>query len=305
LGTLESTQQKIRDIENMDTVVNFRRFLLSILAAVCIMNGLVVSAAEFSDAAGPTVLVTGSNRGIGLEFARQYAALGWRVIATCRHPDQADALREIADKYSNVTVRRLDLTDHAGIDALASQYADTPIDLLLNNAALLGSRGDQTLGNMDYALFEQILAVNTIGSLKVTEAFTRNVAASGQKKIITLGSSAGSIEMINPPPDFYAYRASKAALHLLMKNVALDLADQGILVGLINPGLVDTRGFADIGPDDPVPDDYKEVVRLIRSGALQLTTPADAVTDMIELIATLQPGQAGVFLNYDGQVLPW
>ena len=289
----------------MVTLVNFRRFLLPILGAVCIMNGVVVSAAESSDTAGPTVLITGSNRGIGLEFARQYAALGWHVLATCRHPDQADALQEIAAKYSSVTVRRLDLTDHAGIDALASQYADTPIDLLLNNAALLGPRGDQALGNMDYALFEQILAVNTIGSLKVTEAFTANVAASDQKKIITLGSSAGSIQMINPPPDFYAYRASKVALHLLMKNVALELASQDILVGLINPGLVDTRGFADIGPDDPVPDDFKQVVRLIRSGALQLTTPEDAVTEMIKLITNLQPDQTGVFLNYDGQVLPW
>ncbi len=289
----------------MDTVVNFRRFLLLVLAIVCIMNSLAVSAAGSSDSAGPTVLITGSNRGIGLEFTRQYAALGWHVIATCRHPDQADALREISARYSNVTVKRLDLTDHAGIDALAAQYADTPIDLLLNNAALLGPRGDQALGNMDYVLFEQILAVNTIGSLKVTEAFTQNVAASDQKKIITLGSAAGSIQMINPPPDFYAYRASKAALHLLMKNVALDLASQDIRVGLINPGLVDTRGFAEIGPDDPVPDDYKEIVRLIRSGTLQLTTPADAVADIIELIANLQPEQTGVFLNYDGQVLPW
>lgn len=289
----------------MDTVVNFRRFLLLVLAIVCMMNGLAVSAAESSGSAGPTVLITGSNRGIGLEFTRQYAALGWHVIATCRHPDQADALREIAARYSNVAVKRLDLTDHAGIDALAAQYADTPIDLLLNNAALLGPRGDQALGNMDYVLFEQILAVNTIGSLKVTEAFTQNVAASDQKKIITLGSAAGSIQMINPPPDFYAYRASKAALHLLMRNVALDLASQDIRVGLINPGLVDTRGFAEIGPDDPVPDDYKEIVRLIRSGTLQLTTPADAVADIIELIANLQPEQTGVFLNYDGQVLPW
>lgn len=287
------------------SLVKFHRFLLLVLAAVCIMNSVPAAAAKTSATAGPTVLITGSNRGIGLEFVRQYAAAGWRVIATCRHPDQAEALQEIAAGHSNVTIKRLDLTDHAGIDALASQYSDTPIDLLLNNAALLGSRGDQALGKMDYSLFQQILAVNTIGSLKVTEAFTGHVAASEQKKIITLGSSAGSIQMINPPPDFYAYRASKAALHLLMKNVALDLADQGILVGLVNPGLVDTRGFADLGPDDPVPEDFKEVVRLIRSGAIQLTTPKDAVADIIELIDNLQPDQTGVFLNYDGQVLPW
>jgi NAD(P)-dependent dehydrogenase (short-subunit alcohol dehydrogenase family) len=305
LGTLTALKSKKPDAKNLMTVINFRRFFPSILALVCVMNGVAPSSAESSEGETPTVLVTGSNRGIGLEFARQYGALGWRVIATCRTPDQAVALQEIAAEYSNVTIERLDLTDHAGVDALALQYADTPIDVLLNNAALLGPRGEQALGNMDYELFQQILSVNTIGSLKVTEAFTAHVAASNQKKIITLGSAAGSIQMINPPPDFYAYRASKVALHLLMKNVALDLATQGILVGLINPGLVDTRGFADIGPDDPVPDDFKEVVRLIRSGALQLSTPEEAVADILELIANLQPDQTGVFLNHDGQILPW
>jgi NAD(P)-dependent dehydrogenase (short-subunit alcohol dehydrogenase family) len=288
----------------MVTLINIGRLLPQILAAVCIMNSFPVSA-QNSPGTGPTVLVTGSNRGIGLEFVRQYAALDWNVIATCRHPDKADALREIAQQHSNITIERLDLTDHAGIDALASRYTETPIDLLLNNAALLGPRGDQALGNMDYALFENILAVNTIGSLKVTEAFMHNVAASDQKKIVTLGSAAGSIQMINPPPDFYAYRASKVALHLLMKNVALDLADEGILVALINPGLVDTRGFAEIGPDDPVPDDFKEVVRLIRSGALQLTSPEEAVGDIIGIVANLSPEQTGIFLNHDGEVLPW
>jgi NAD(P)-dependent dehydrogenase (short-subunit alcohol dehydrogenase family) len=131
------------------------------------------------------------------------------------------------------------------------------------------------------------------------------VLASDTKKIITLGSAAGSIQMINPPPDFYAYRASKAALHLLMKNVALEFADQGVLVGLINPGLVDTRGFADIGPDDPVPEDYKVIVELIRSGALKLSTAEEAVGMMIPLIDGLTPQQSGVFLNADGQQLPW
>jgi NAD(P)-dependent dehydrogenase (short-subunit alcohol dehydrogenase family) len=111
--------------------------------------------------------------------------------------------------------------------------------------------------------------------------------------------------MINPPPDFYAYRASKAALHLLMKNVALDVADQGILVGLINPGLVDTRGFADIGPEDPVPDDFKQVVELLRSGALTLSTPEEAVGKMMVLIDRLTAEQSGVFLSADGQVIPW
>ena len=253
----------------------------------------------------PTVLVTGSNRGIGLEFARQYADRGWRVIATCRDPGKAADLKRIAAKYPNVVIERLDITDHAQVDALAERYDYLPIDLLLNNAALLGERPAQTFGQIDFELFRRIIEVNTIGTLKVTEAFTPHVLASTQKKIVTLGSAAGSIQMINPPPDFYAYRASKAALHLLMKNVALDLAGKGVLVGLINPGLVDTRGFADIGPDDPVPEDYKVIVELIRSGALKLSTPEESVSLMIPLIDNLTPEQSGVFLNATGQQLPW
>jgi NAD(P)-dependent dehydrogenase (short-subunit alcohol dehydrogenase family) len=282
-----------------------RNLFSPLLLVVCMITIADIEAQEITGDASPTVFVTGSNRGIGLEFVRQYAGLGWRVIATCRNPGKAEALGKIAANHPKVTIERLDLTDHSGIDALAERYADTPIDLLINNAALLGPRGDQSLGNLDYALFNEILAVNTIGTIKVTEAFMAHVAASGQKKIITLGSAAGSIQMINPPADFYAYRASKVALHLLMRNAAIDLARQGILVGLINPGLVDTRGFAKIGPDDPVPDDYKQIVKLIRSGALDLASVEDAVADMIELIAGLTPEQTGVFLNHDGQTLPW
>ncbi len=255
--------------------------------------------------AAPTVLITGSNRGIGLEFARQYAALGWRVIATCRKPDDADDLKGIAVRHPNVVIEQLDITDHAQVDALARRYAHLAIDVLLNNAALLADRPKQAFGRVDYGLFRQIVEVNVLGTLKVTEAFAPHVIASDGKKIVTLGSAAGSIQMINPPPDFYAYRSSKAALHLLMKNVALELADQGVLVGLINPGLVDTRGFAEIGADEPVPEDYRQIVAMIRSGQLQLSTPEEAVAQMIPLIEDLTPEQSGTFLNADGQILPW
>lgn len=263
------------------------------------------SPGDESGSDSPTVLITGSNRGIGIEFARQYGELGWQVIATCRNPDSAADLQAIAAANPNVVIERLDITDHAAVDALAERYADRAIDILLNNAALLGDGSKQRFGTMDYALFRRIVDVNSIGTMKVTEAFAPNVIASEQKKIITLGSAAGSIAMINPPPDFFAYRSSKVALHLLMKNVALQLADQGVVVGLINPGLVDTRGFAQIGPDDPVPEDYKQVVALIRSGALQLSTPEEAVADMISLIDKLTPQQSGVFLNVGGETLPW
>jgi NAD(P)-dependent dehydrogenase (short-subunit alcohol dehydrogenase family) len=286
-------------------MIRFVRILSTFL--LCMLAGLAgyAQSQQSEDTVAPTVLITGSNRGIGLEFARQYAALGWRVIATCRTPESAEDLQQIAAEFPNLTIEKLDITDHAAVDAAAKRHEDIGIDILLNNAALLGARNLQTLGHLDYDLFQRILAVNTIGTIKVTEAFTPHVIASRQKKIITLGSAAGSIQMINPPPDFYAYRASKAALHLLMKNVSLALADQGVLVGLINPGLVDTRGFADIGPDDPVPEDFKEIVKLIRSGALELTSPEEAVRKMIDLITNLSAEQSGQFLSADGQTLPW
>jgi NAD(P)-dependent dehydrogenase (short-subunit alcohol dehydrogenase family) len=286
-------------------MIRFVRILSTFL--FCMLAGLAsyAQSQQSEDTVAPTVLITGSNRGIGLEFARQYAALGWRVIATCRTPESAEDLQQIAAEFPNLTIEKLDITDHAAVDAAAKRHEDIGIDILLNNAALLGARNLQTLGHLDYDLFQRILAVNTIGTIKVTEAFTPHVIASRQKKIITLGSAAGSIQMINPPPDFYAYRASKAALHLLMKNVSLALADQGVLVGLINPGLVDTRGFADIGPDDPVPEDFKEIVKLIRSGALELTSSEEAVRKMIDLITNLSAEQSGQFLSADGQTLPW
>lgn len=281
-----------------------RRFLSLLTLTWLIVIAIAPGPACAVDAS-PTVLITGANRGIGLEFARQYAALGWRVIATCRTPEQATELGQIAANHPNLTIERLDITDPVAVARLAKRYAGQPVDVLLNNAALLGSRADQRFGRMDFDLFTRILAVNTMGTLRVTEAFAPHVAASRQKKIVTLGSSAGSIAMLNAPPDFYAYRASKAALHLLMRNVSLELSSQDIVVGLINPGLVDTRGFAQIGPDDPVPEDYAQVIKLIRSGALELTTPQEAVKRMIGLIDSLSREQSGQFLSAEGQALPW
>ncbi len=290
-------------------IVTIRPVHALIAVAICLLAAIpgpvLAQADTAAEASAPTVLITGANRGIGLEFAKQYAERGWRVIATCRTPAEADALKQVADQHPNLIIDRLDITDHAAVDVLAARYAYLAIDVLINNAALLGPRDTQTLRNMDYDLFRRILEVNTIGTFKVTEAFTPHVIASRQKKIITLGSAAGSTQLIGPPPDFYAYRASKTALHLLMRNVALGLADDGVIVGLINPGLVDTRGFANIGPDDPVPEDFRQIVTLIRSGALKLSTPAEAVDRMIALIENLTPEQSGVFLNVDGQILPW
>ena len=140
----------------------------------------------------PTVLITGANRGLGLEFVRQYAALEWNVIASCRRPEQADALKKLAAEYDQVVMEKLDVTSDEDVRALATAYANQPIDVLLNNAGIYGTLEKQTLGNFDYEELKKVFDVNTIGSLRVTEAFLDNVVASKQKKIISLGGGMGT-----------------------------------------------------------------------------------------------------------------
>ncbi|MEC9376264.1 MAG: SDR family oxidoreductase [Pseudomonadota bacterium] len=251
------------------------------------------------------VLITGANRGIGLEFVRQYANLDYKVIATCRNPDKAIELKKLTIKYNNIEIEQLDVTDAIQINSLAEKFSGQPIHILINNAALLGPRNDQAFGNQDFELAQMQYAVNALGPIRVTAAFIDNVRLAGPGKIISLGSAAGSNGYLRPPADFYSYRASKAAQHFLIHNLALDLASEKIIVGLINPGLVDTRGLSKIGPDDSVPDDFAEIIKKIRSGQLKLITPKESVVAMIDIIDNLTFEQSGKFINFDGNSLPW
>lgn len=282
-----------------------RRLLPVLLVAAIVLLAAAPSRAAGPDPQQPTVLITGSNRGIGLEFARQYAARGWTVIATTRRPDEASGLKALAAGRPNIVIERLDITSDADVAALAAKYRGRPIDLLINNAALLEKPGSQLLGKLDYDLFARSFDINATGPMRVTEAFLENVAAGGQKKIVTLGSAAASNGLLAPPINYYPYRASKAALNLLMHNLALDVAKRGILVGIINPGLVDTRGVMQLKPGDTPPEEFAALMPLIRAGKIKLITPEESVTAMARLIDGLTPAQSGVFLNYDGQTLPW
>ena len=281
----------------------FQALQLAVLALTTLSGAPAGAAGE---ANAPTVLITGSSRGIGLEFARQYAAAGWRVIATCRDPARADELQALAARHANLSVERLDIGSGEQVAALAAKYRGQPVDVLLNNAAHLGPRAQQQFGQLDWDLFEESFDTNAVGPMRVTQAFVDNVAASGRKRIVTLSSAAGSIAALTRGPvAFHQYRASKAALNMLMHGVALDVADRGIVVGIVNPGLVDTRNIMALKPGDPVPDEFVPVMPLIRSGALKLITPAESVAAMIRLIDGLTPEQSGQFLNYDGQPMPW
>ena len=254
----------------------------------------------------PSILITGANRGIGLEFVRQYAEAGWSIVATCRDPGAAGELRSLAQAHANIRLETLDLASPASIDELAGRTGNgRALDVLLHNAALLGPGGPQMLGAWQEATFLDAFRANAIGPALLTQALLPLVEAGGQKKIIFLGSAAGSTSLLQPPANLYAYRASKAALHLMARNLALDLRARGLIVGLINPGLVDTRGLLELAADDPGPPDLQHLVKLVRAGIIPLIRPAPSVTGMRALIDAWTLEQSGQFLNYDGQPLPW
>jgi NAD(P)-dependent dehydrogenase (short-subunit alcohol dehydrogenase family) len=261
----------------------------------------------------PRILITGANRGIGLEFVRQYAEAGWEVLATCRAPAAAADLQALAARHAHVRVELLDLASAASIQSLAGRVADHlaglpgdgDLDVLLHNAALLGPGSPQLLGSFQESAFLEAFCANALGPALLTERLLPLVAAGGQKKIVFLGSAAGAIGLLQPPANLYAYRSSKAALHLLARNFALDLKARGVVVGLVNPGLVDTRGLLDLAGDDPGPPDLQHLVKLVRAGVVPLIRPAASVAGMRALIDGWTLDQTGVFLNYDGQPLPW
>jgi NAD(P)-dependent dehydrogenase (short-subunit alcohol dehydrogenase family) len=238
----------------------------------------------------PTILITGASRGLGLEAVRQYAAALWRVIACARKPDAAAELNEIASgSGGRVTVHPLDVAEHGQIEALADRLNGLPIDVLLNSAGVMGreSFADkgmtiQRFGQTDYDDWMDTLRVNLFGPMKMAEAFADNVAASEQKKIVTLTSIVGSVGQ-NTFGGLYAYRSSKAAANCIMKTMALDLGRRGIIALPMHPGWVRT----DIGGP---------------RGDLDAAT---SVAGLRNVIAGLTPANAGHFLQWDGRELPW
>lgn len=257
---------------------------LTLLAA-----GIALLAVQNAHAA--TVLITGSNRGIGLEFAKQYAEKGWTVIATSRSPaDDAD-LQALAEAHSNLTVEALDVTDHAQIDALAKKYEGTPIDVLLNNAGILGGgREVQTIGNIDFESMEWVYKTNAVGPMKMAEAFLEHVAASEQKKIAVITSGTASLTNVQESPFYqalYLYRMSKTAINMGYRAMAVELAPRGIHVGILAPGVVETRLLNQAG-----------------YGGRGMTTE-ESVTGVIRNIENLGPDTSGEYIIYTGDTVPW
>jgi NAD(P)-dependent dehydrogenase (short-subunit alcohol dehydrogenase family) len=253
---------------------------------------LVSAASHFQSAAAETVLITGANGGIGLEFAKEYAAKNWTVIATHHRAEIPADLAELAAKYKNVQVEKMDVARKEDIDALAAKLKTVPIDILINNAGVYaGAPTSQTFGQFDYALFDMIMAVNVRGPLMVMEAFIGNVKASHQKKFVSISSTVGSLDRPFPGTSAVFYFTSKAALNKEMQTLAQVLKPDGVGVFMIHPGQVRTDRLISLAPSVTTNKDYID--------------PPESVSQMIPTIEKLKISDSGHFMRFDGKPLPW
>jgi NAD(P)-dependent dehydrogenase (short-subunit alcohol dehydrogenase family) len=234
-------------------------------------------AAAPAPAAGErTLLVTGANRGLGLEFARQYHAAGWTVIGTAREPDAATELKALG-----VRVEALDVASGESVAALAQRLKGVPIDLLINNAGV-SSMGRKPLQELDLAEYERVLQVNAIGPVRVTQALLPNLRAGTGRKVVSISSSLGSITD-NTGGGFWAYRESKAALDMFMRSLAAELKPEGFICIAMSPGWVKTDMG---GPDADL-------------------TPEQSIAGMRRVIDGLKPEDTGRFFRHDGATVAW
>lgn len=225
-----------------------------------------------------TVLITGANRGLGLEFCKQYAAEGWQVLACCRNPDTALALAD----DPQVRLFSLDVSDLTQIDHLAAQLHGTAIDVLINNAGVYDDKSNQGFGHLDYEAWTRTLKINTQAPVKMAEAFLPHLQQGNSKLIASVSSQMGSIAD-NSSGGSILYRTSKAALNAAMKSLSIDLRAQNIGVLILHPGWVKT----DMG------------------GPSALIEATQSVSGMREVIARFSIDQSGSFMKYDGALLPW
>ncbi len=229
----------------------------------------------------PTILITGANRGLGLEFVRQYAADGWRVIACCRKPDAADALNTLVEGNPAIEIHALDVTDGEQMAALAAGLRDRPVDLLLSNAGIYGPRG-ANFGNVPAADWLRVFEVNSVAPLMLAQAFADNVAASEGKLIAVVSSKMGSIDD-NGSGGSYVYRSSKTAVNMVVKSLSIDLRERGITVVTLHPGWVRTDMG---GPNAEIPVEQ-------------------SIAGMKAVLDAAGPAQSGQFIEYDGTPIPW
>ncbi len=228
-----------------------------------------------------TVLVTGANRGLGLEFTRQYLAEGHAVIAVCRDPSRARDLQSVArGPKAALTLVAADVTDGDSVRRAAGEVQNA-VDILINCAGVIGARG-QRLGSIDYEDWRHVLDVNLMGPARMCEAFLEHVARSERRITVTITSGMGSLAD-NTSGGSIPYRTSKAAVNMLMRSAAIDLKSRGITCVVVNPGWVKT----DMG------------------GPNATLSPQESVSALRRLIERLGPGDSGRFYNHDGREYAW
>lgn len=229
-----------------------------------------------------TVLITGANRGLGLEFCRQYAEAGWDVIACCRNIGQAQDLNRLAGQYPNIQVEKLDVVDFDQIDVLAQKLSGRSVDVLINNAGVYGDSQGHGFGQLDYRVWTETLRINTQAPIKMAEAFLPQLQHSDKKLLVSVSSLMGSIAD-NTSGGSILYRSSKAALNAAMKSLAIDLNKLGVGVLILHPGWVKT----DMGGPDALID------------------ANESVSGMRAVIADFSLAQSGSFIKYDGKLMAW
>jgi NAD(P)-dependent dehydrogenase (short-subunit alcohol dehydrogenase family) len=270
--------------------MTFVKKLTGAAVATLLMFGAAAAQAD-------TVLITGSNQGVGLALAKGYAAKGWTVIATHRRDTTPDTLAQLQKQYPNVKPEKMDVTDDAQIKALAAKMKGQPIDVLLHNAALIryapvtdqtptGGNAGQLFGTLDYKQLDEFVHTNVAGPLKITEAFIENVRASKQKKIIAITSAAASISIKPLGANHYWYYITKAAENQAMHLLATQFEKEPITVAMFHPGGVQVESFGDVKLPGFIP-------------------PEVAAEKLIATINGLTKKDSGRFMHNDGRDHPW
>ena len=182
----------------------------------------------------PQVLITGANRGIGLALVQEYCQQQWQIIATCRHPEQAQALQQLAQAHSNISIEALDISDSEQIAALAEHHRDLAIDVLISNAGIYGPKG-YSLASLDFAAWQQVMDINVLAPAKLAQAFFPHLARADSGVFAALSSKVGS-HTENTKGGGYIYRSSKAALNSVVKSLSNDWREHGIKTVSLHPG---------------------------------------------------------------------
>ena len=276
----------------------------TVCMALCLAftaTAIAADATGLNSATGapPVALITGADRRLGFALTQELVARGWHVIATCRTPDRAMELKAFATAHPGVSIEKLDVADNAAIDTLSATLHGQPIDALVNNAGIAGELGARSPEAISPQEFERVLRVNTYAPLRLARVLLPNIAASGQKKIVSVSSGIGSL---TKAPDYmqyapaYFYAISKAGLNMEMRMLATELKPRGVLVGLVTPGMVDTAMQAQ----------YRSASVAVGTPiTAPMLTPAQSARGVVDFIIGLNAQKSGRLFGYTGVELPW